>query len=200
MNDFIHNATKMAYDDNVADMQQNIHQALYDKISDAIQSKRIEIAGSLLGVKEDLDESYSGTDWAGKANVHAKSAEKIANLYPRISDSTKRRALEREYAAHMFAHHEAMMINHTLAGRDSEARRESNLAKQHMDKAGLSSIRESMEELSEKLSPKMTAAEIIDDFVHSDDPKFDGKSKEERIKMALGAYYGMHPEKSVQSA
>ena len=50
--------------------------------------------------------------------------------------------------------------------------------------------------LEEKLTKKMTAGEIISDFVNSDDPKFKGKSKAERTRMALGAYYGMHPEKS----
>ena len=50
--------------------------------------------------------------------------------------------------------------------------------------------------IEEKLTKGMSAGEIISDFVHSDDPKFDGKSKEERKRMALGAYYGMHPEKS----
>lgn len=44
----------------------------------------------------------------------------------------------------------------------------------------------------------MSANEIIDDFVHSDDPKFQGKSRKERINMALGAYYSMHPEKREQ--
>lgn len=50
--------------------------------------------------------------------------------------------------------------------------------------------------LEEKLTKKMTAGEVISDFVNSDDPKFKGKSKAERTRMALGAYYGMHPEKS----
>jgi len=53
-------------------------------------------------------------------------------------------------------------------------------------------------EIFEKLTKDMSAADIIDDFVHSDDPKFAGKSKEERKKMALGAYYSMHPEKSTK--
>lgn len=35
-----------------------------------------------------------------------------------------------------------------------------------------------------------TAADYIHDFVNSDNPKFKGKSKQERIKQALGAYYG----------
>jgi len=41
----------------------------------------------------------------------------------------------------------------------------------------------------EKLTAKDPAGEWISDFVHSDDPKFTGKSKEERKKQALGAYY-----------
>ena len=52
--------------------------------------------------------------------------------------------------------------------------------------------------LEEKLTKSMTAGEIISDFANSDDPKFKGKSKTERGKMALGAYYGMHPEKRKQ--
>lgn len=50
--------------------------------------------------------------------------------------------------------------------------------------------------IEEKLTRAMAPEEIIHDFVHSDDPKFQGISKKERIKMALGAYYSMHPEKS----
>lgn len=50
--------------------------------------------------------------------------------------------------------------------------------------------------LQEVLTKKTSVGEVISDFVHSKDPKFEGKSKAERQKMALGAYYGMHPEKS----
>ena len=50
--------------------------------------------------------------------------------------------------------------------------------------------------LNEVLTKKTPTSKVISDFVHSDNPKFAGKSKKERIKMALGAYYGMHPEKS----
>lgn len=35
-----------------------------------------------------------------------------------------------------------------------------------------------------------TAADYIHDFVNSSNPKFEGKSKQERIRMALGAFYG----------
>lgn len=44
-------------------------------------------------------------------------------------------------------------------------------------------------DLVKRLGAKASASDYIDDFVNSDDPRFKGKSKEERINMALGAYY-----------
>ena len=44
-------------------------------------------------------------------------------------------------------------------------------------------------ELDEVLTKSTTAGETIHDFVHSKNPKFDGKSKEKRKEMALAAYY-----------
>lgn len=45
-------------------------------------------------------------------------------------------------------------------------------------------------DLAKKLGPDATAEDYIHDFLESDDPRFEGKSKKERIRMALGAYYG----------
>lgn len=45
------------------------------------------------------------------------------------------------------------------------------------------------EALLEKLKAEDPTGKWVSDFVHSDDPKFAGKSKKERIKMALGASY-----------
>jgi hypothetical protein len=50
------------------------------------------------------------------------------------------------------------------------------------------------EELNEVLSKDASAGDYIHDFIHSDNPKFAGKSKAERKKMALGAYYGKKNE------
>jgi hypothetical protein len=50
------------------------------------------------------------------------------------------------------------------------------------------------EELNEVLSKDAAAGDWIHDFVHSDNPKFKGKSKAERKKMALGAYYAKQNE------
>ena len=51
-----------------------------------------------------------------------------------------------------------------------------------------------VKDLDEVLDPSMGASKYVHDFVHSDNPKFHGKSKKERIRMALGAYYGAKKE------
>lgn len=50
-------------------------------------------------------------------------------------------------------------------------------------------VREEVEYIEEKLTAADPASKWISDFVASDNPKFEGKGKKERIKMALGAYY-----------
>jgi Cu/Ag efflux protein CusF len=54
---------------------------------------------------------------------------------------------------------------------------------------------EDLDQLDEVLAADATASDWIHDFVHSTNPKFDGKSKKDRIKMALGAYYHTHRNK-----
>jgi len=49
--------------------------------------------------------------------------------------------------------------------------------------------KEEVEYIEEKLTSSDPASKWIHDFVHSDNPKFAGKSKKERINMALGAKY-----------
>ena len=53
-------------------------------------------------------------------------------------------------------------------------------------------IGEEIEELDEVLSKSAPIEDWIHDFVHSDNPKFKGKTKEERRKMAIAAYYAAH--------
>lgn len=54
------------------------------------------------------------------------------------------------------------------------------------------------EQLEEVLKKSQPAGEWIKDFVHSKDPKFAGKSKKERMKMALGAYYAKQRNEEVE--
>jgi|688.fasta_scaffold03533_16 hypothetical protein len=50
--------------------------------------------------------------------------------------------------------------------------------------------------LDEKITSKTSKEKIISDFVKSNDPKFSGDTKKERINRALGAWYAMHRNKS----
>lgn len=53
-------------------------------------------------------------------------------------------------------------------------------------------------ELQEVLGKDASAGEWISDFVHSDNPKFAGKSKEKRKQMALAAYYAKQRNEEVE--
>jgi hypothetical protein len=53
-------------------------------------------------------------------------------------------------------------------------------------------------ELAEVLSKDASAGDWIHDFIHSDNPKFAGKSKEQRQKQALAAYYAKKNEEVEQ--
>jgi hypothetical protein len=55
------------------------------------------------------------------------------------------------------------------------------------------------DQVDEVLTKKTPASTFVKDFQKSTNPKFAGKSKAQRTKQALGAYYGMHPEKSNKS-
>lgn len=59
-------------------------------------------------------------------------------------------------------------------------------------------MKKTYKELSEVLAKNAAAGEWIHDFVHSDNPKFAGKSKEMRKKMALAAYYAKQQNEDKQ--
>lgn len=48
--------------------------------------------------------------------------------------------------------------------------------------------------MTEVITKDTPAGEIVKDFVHSKNPKFAGKSKKDRIRMALGAFYAKQKE------
>ena len=74
--------------------------------------------------------------------------------------------------------------------------------KRALQRSGSSSLnkkpsyyKEDVEQLDEKLPASASAGDYIQDFVHSDNPKFAGKSTKERQKMALGAFYAKNKGK-----
>ena len=57
--------------------------------------------------------------------------------------------------------------------------------------------KEEMEQIDEVITKSTPTGKVISDFVHSKNPKFAGKSKRERIRMALGAKYAMMKNEDV---
>jgi hypothetical protein len=76
-------------------------------------------------------------------------------------------------------------INKRTAGIDKAV---SRLTKEDITEAELDEM------ISEVLGKSAEAGKWIEDFVNSDNPKFEGKSKEKRKQMALAAYYAKQNE------
>lgn len=82
-------------------------------------------------------------------------------------------------------------VNEKLIGKHHKLDKNKN---GKLDSQDFKMLRKEETSLEEKLNPSMGAAKYIQDFVKSKDPRFEGKTKKERIKMALGAYYGAKNE------
>jgi len=87
----------------------------------------------------------------------------------------------------------------TVSGSKENAKDIQNMGKAYdkMKKEEVELTEEQLDEMiNEVLSKNASAGDWIHDFVHSKNPKFDGKSTAERKKMALGAYYGKQNEEA----
>lgn len=60
-------------------------------------------------------------------------------------------------------------------------------------------VKEEVEQIDEVITKKTPLKDVIHDFVHSKNPKFAGKSKKQRMKQALGAYYAMQRNEAVET-
>lgn len=178
MNDYTKNAIEYAFNGNISDMQKSIEDALNQKIIDALAQQKIEVSKTIFTsqnedtllskIKEDL-EVLSKKTFKEKYECSKKKAKKWIKegAIGDLSEGLK------------------TCIKKCKEGEEEEPEHESEEDESNDD---------CNESITEKLEGKMSASEVINDFVHSTDPKFKGKSKAERIKMALGAFYGMHPE------
>jgi hypothetical protein len=78
--------------------------------------------------------------------------------------------------------------------KEDQKAKDKNVAKNAARKSMKQMTKEEVE-LDEVLTKKTPAGEWIKDFVDSDNPKFEGKSKKKRMQMALAAYYSKQREK-----
>jgi len=127
----------------------------------------------------------------GKAGYKAGSTDGTSDkLDPHIHTINKRstgikRATDRLTKEGVVPEPRSQLPNHGLTNSDA-----SKMAKvAAMLKKEKKPVKEEAEQVDEVLTKSTTAGETIHDFVHSKNPKFAGKSKKERQRMALGAYY-----------
>jgi len=71
---------------------------------------------------------------------------------------------------------------------------------QHTPELTEEQLKQLEQELNEVLGKDAKAGDWIHDFVHSDNPKFAGKSKEKRKQMALAAYYSAQRNEEAEIA
>lgn len=80
----------------------------------------------------------------------------------------------------------------------TSGREDKNKLKFAISKHHASAMKEEIEQVDEVLTKKEPASTWIRDFVHSKNPKFAGKSKKERQRMALGAYYAKQRNEEIE--
>jgi hypothetical protein len=185
-----------------------IYAAHYDSKEDAEKFlhsiKKDGGNGIISSVKEEveLDEMKGSTikSHAQKAIKQLRSSQMMADMGAPNSKSRDERDRKRSKGLDMG---DAKLGGYAKVNATEEVELDEKLiGKQHkldknkngkLDKHDFKLLRKE-ETIEEKLNPSMGSAKYIDDFVKSKDPRFEGKTKKERIKMALGAYYGAKNE------
>lgn len=138
---------------------------------------------------EQIDELSKGTlaSYAKKATHDSRIQQKIAKDFE--AQSNKSRKPDMKTAAdRLRAHYQAKAFKR----QDGTVKAIDRLAKEDYTEEDLDAL------ISEVLSKDSSAGKWISDFVHSDNPKFAGKSKEKRKDMALAAYYAAQKKESIE--
>jgi hypothetical protein len=185
-----------------------IYAAHYDSKEDAEKFlhsiKKDGGNGTISSVKEEveLDEMKGSTvlSHAQKAIKQLRSSQMMADMGAPNSKSRDERDRKRSKGLDMG---DAKLGGYAKVNATEEVELDEKLiGKQHkldknkngkLDKHDFKLLRKE-ETIEEKLNPSMGASKWVQDFVKSKDPRFEGKTKKERIKMALGAYYGAKNE------
>ena len=164
-----------------------------EEMSDKQKAKREKIVMSMKGDEAGLKQRY-GKNWK---NVMYATATKQAmkEEVEDLEELDKSDALEKQRKDNVTKSMKAMgkndrQIKYVHKKTDDVIKK---AAGEKVKKEDVSEY-ELDEMINEVLSKDASAGDWIHDFVHSDNPKFAGKSKAERKKMALGAYYGTQKE------
>ena len=179
MTNYTKDAIDFAFENKLSDMQSAIQDAIKSKISSALADKKIEVAQSMFG--EQVLESYDDED-----DDVARADRELARMKAKPIKAARGVDPEKDMTKLAKKTKEPDEVDEELKGSQHKLDKNKN---GKVDSHDFKLLRKESEELEEKLSVSDGIETWISDFVHSDDPRFEGKSKKERIKMAQGAYY-----------
>lgn len=149
------------------EIEKALNQTLAEKISARLEEARIEYARKMFRANSAMDEQGPGQcPFGGPMRMRRRLRQRGGQ-----GDATPMGFQAQQQGP-------SESFDFELAERLSDALSEEQLTK-----------------IEEVLGKSAEAGEWISDFVHSDDPRFKGKSKEKRKQMALAAYYAKQREK-----
>lgn len=182
MNENISKAVDFAFSNNISEMGKEIEGALMQKVSDALAGKRIEVAQTLVqNEKEEPVDDFEEEDFEESESIQELSKDTLQGyVNKRQWDMGANEKMQKKMDTGL------SRAETKLKGDQNKLDKNKN---GKIDSQDFKLLRKESEELEEKLSVSDGAEKWIHDFVHSDNPKFEGKSKKERIQMALGAFY-----------
>lgn len=224
MDENITDAIEFASTDNIADMQTSIQSALQSKIVDALEAKRIEVAQSFMQKaneseepvddfeEEDLNEyeivkrynpktgKHEYVDDEGNVMHGSGGASWQKSWYSRkrpsdYSSSTPSSTSQKIYHNVPFKQKDQAKAEGMRF--DGEKKKWYHTNGEKSKKSAFPKLQESY--LEEKLSVSDGISTWIKDFVHSDDSRFEGKSKEERRQMAMAAFYAAKKQQNEEA-
>jgi hypothetical protein len=152
--------------------------------------KKDGMSDAISRLEKHMNKEEVELDEASKDNPRHPMHQSDPSLYKKTAKS-----MTKQYATHagkFFSNKDTMDFTLDYKKTNKEAPRYKN------EEVELAEEQLLDEMINEVLGKDASAGDWIHDFVHSDNPKFAGKSKAERKKMALGAYYGKQNEEFEQ--
>ena len=173
-----------------------VSQSMIDAVNKIMSEKEEETKEQFLS--EGWDEMLKSVKDKNKPQPSGGAGKKQGSRYG--GSKQKEEPAEKEVKEELKGNQHKIDANHNnkIDGQDFKILRGKKKVKEDTFAAkllnSLSESEEIQKAINEVMKKDATAGDWIHDFVHSDNPRFDGKSTKERQKMALGAYYAKQNE------
>lgn len=151
--------------------------------------------GRKLGVrKEETEQVDEVAKWRTHSGAHEYDTD--GSILPTTHGQIDKLKLRSDYLSTAKNYIAKNIKNPKKAKKQSQQYAKSGIKLYSITKEEAKQVDEEVEYIEEKLTAADPASTWISDFVKSDNPRFEGKSKEQRKQMALGAYYSAKRSKN----